>query len=211
MFYMECKRVSGGLLLCAGSSVCCAVSTAELTQSFFGMLQVSRCTYALFFLGCCKVFSLCERVLNRTASKRFSDYCKVPVCVCVLLGLLQFNFSLLGWYKFLFGLLKASRLCVRAFSFLDCCEAFRCVGVLFTGLLQNVSFGLLQSLSFVVRVYFFLGLLQSFSFSLWVCNFLGLLDAKFLVSRVRAFLGLLISLSLCGRALNRAATKRVLG
>ena len=142
LFYTECKRVSGGLLLCAGSSACCTVSTAELTQSFFGMLQVSRCTYTLFSWAVAKFF--------------------------------------------------------------------RCVSVFLTGLLQSV-FGLLQSSSSVVRVYFFLGLLQSFSFSLWVCNFLGLLDTKFLVSRVRTFLGLLLSLSLCGRALNRAATKRVLG
>ena len=89
--------MSGGLLLCAGSSACCAVSTAELTQSFFGMLQVSRCTYALFFLGCCKVFSLCERVLNRTASKRFRTTAKFQFrCACVLFSRAATKFLVLA-------------------------------------------------------------------------------------------------------------------
>ena len=55
----------------------------------------------------------------------------------------------------------------------------------------------------------FPGRLQSLS-SYVYAFFLGLLDAKFLAVCVRVlFIGLLLSLSLCWRAFNRAATKRL--
>ena len=146
--------MSGGLLLCAGSSVCCTVSTANGCKVFFGMLQVSGGTCVLFSSGLLQSFSLCGRALNRAASKRFFGLLQsvsfvVRVCFSdcykfLVVGLMQ-NFSgylnLLVCVCVLFLSWTVARFfAVWACSLPGCYKAF---------------FEPLQSLSFVVRVYFF--------------------------------------------------------
>ena len=170
-FRSACMRFSFGLLqsfsLCVRaififiSDYCCKVYRRVcmlfsdcLMQSFF------LCTCVLFFLsGCCKVYRCAGVLLNGLLHSVFLNYYKVPWCVrvlsrttaklfrCVCVMFSRATAKFIGVCIFFFSGCWMPRLslCVCACYLSGCCKAYRCVGVLLTGLLHSVSSGLSQS------------------------------------------------------------------